>query len=179
MWREICEDPSLIPNAVEECLRHNGSVAAWRRLATTDAQVGGVDIPAGSKLLIVMSSANHDERHFADADLFDIRRDNASDHLTFGYGSHQCMGKNLARMEMQIFLEEFTRRLPHMRLSEQTFSYVPNTSFRGPEHLWVEWDPAQQSRAHAIRRCATRRCRCASASRRGMRSRGRVRGRAA
>ncbi|WP_322048896.1 cytochrome P450/oxidoreductase [Paraburkholderia sp. J67] len=142
-WREICEDPSLIPNAVEECLRHNGSVAAWRRLATKDVRIGGVDIAAGAKLLIVTSSANHDERHFADADLFDIRRDNASDHVTFGYGSHQCMGKNLARMEMQIFLEEFTRRLPHMRLAEQTFSYVPNTSFRGPEHVWVEWDPTQ------------------------------------
>ena len=142
VWREICEDPSLIPNAVEECLRHNGSVAAWRRLATKDATVGGVRIPAGSKLLIVLSSANHDERHFADADLVDIRRENASDHLTFGYGSHQCMGKNLARMEMQIFLEEFTRRLPHMRLAPQAFTYVPNTSFRGPEHVWVEWDPA-------------------------------------
>jgi cytochrome P450/ferredoxin-NADP reductase len=142
-WREICEDPSLIPNAVEECLRHNGSVAAWRRLATKDVQIGGIDIPAGAKLLIVTSSANHDERHFADADLFDIRRDNASDQLTFGYGSHQCMGKNLARMEMQIFLEELTRRLPHMRLADQAFTYVPNTSFRGPEHVWVEWDPAQ------------------------------------
>ncbi|RYF33370.1 MAG: cytochrome P450 [Comamonadaceae bacterium] len=143
VWREVCDDPSLIPNAVEECLRHNGSVAAWRRLVTADAQVGGVDLPAGSKLLIVTSSANHDDRHFADGDLFDIRRDNASDHLTFGYGSHQCMGKNLARMEMQIFLEEFARRLPHMKLAAQTFSYVPNTSFRGPEHLWVEWDPSQ------------------------------------
>ncbi|MEG2817592.1 MAG: cytochrome P450, partial [Comamonas sp.] len=142
-WREICEDPSLIANAVEECLRHNGSVAAWRRLVTQDAVIGGQAIPAGSKLLIVTSSANHDEQHFVDADFFDIHRDNASDHLTFGYGSHQCMGKNLARMEMQIFLEEFTRRLPHMRLSEQEFSYVPNTSFRGPEHLWVQWDAAQ------------------------------------
>ncbi|WP_028229390.1 cytochrome P450/oxidoreductase [Paraburkholderia ferrariae] len=142
-WRELCEDPGLIPNAVEECLRHNGSVAAWRRLVTKDTQVGGIDIPSGAKLLIVTSSANHDERHFADADLFDIRRENASDHVTFGYGSHQCMGKNLARMEMQIFLEAFTRRLPHMRLAGQSFSYVPNTSFRGPEHLWVEWDPAQ------------------------------------
>jgi len=142
-WREICEDPALIPNAVEECLRHNGSVAAWRRLVTRDAQVGGMALPAGSKLLIVTSSANHDERHFADADLFDIRRDNASDQLTFGYGSHQCMGKNLARMEMQVFLEELTRRLPHMRLAGQRFTYMPNTSFRGPEHLWVEWDPAR------------------------------------
>ncbi|VVE77258.1 cytochrome P450/oxidoreductase [Pandoraea sputorum] len=143
VWREICEDPSLIPNAVEECLRHNGSVAAWRRLATKDVNIGGIEIAAGSKLLIVTSSANHDEAHFADADLFDIRRENASDQLTFGYGSHQCMGKNLARMEMQIFLEEFTRRLPHMTLAEQKFTYVPNTSFRGPEHVFVEWDPAQ------------------------------------
>lgn len=143
VWREVCDDPSLIPNAVEECLRHNGSVAAWRRLATRDVTINGVEIPEGAKLLIVTSSANHDDRHFEGGDLFDIRRDNASDHLTFGYGSHQCMGKNLARMEMQIFLEEFTRRLPHMRLAEQTFSYVPNTSFRGPEHVWVEWDPAQ------------------------------------
>lgn len=142
-WRDLCEDPSLIPNAVEECLRHNGSVAAWRRLATCDTTIAGIPIPAGAKLLIVSSSANHDERQFADADLFDIRRDNASDQLTFGYGSHQCMGKNLARMEMQIFLEELTRRLPHLRLAAQQFTYVPNTSFRGPEHLWVEWDPAQ------------------------------------
>ncbi len=141
-WQELCEDPSLIPNAVEECLRHNGSVAAWRRLATKDVEIGGIAIPAGSKLLIVSSSANHDEAHFSDADLFDIRRDNASDQLTFGYGAHQCMGKNLARMELQIFLEELTRRLPHMRLAEQAFSYVPNTSFRGPEHLLVHWDPS-------------------------------------
>jgi ferredoxin-NADP reductase len=95
-----------------------------------------------------MSSANHDERHFADADLVDIRRDNSSDHLTFGYGSHQCMGKNLARMEMQIFLQQLTQRLPHMTLAAQKFTYVPNTSFRGPEHLWVEWDPAQNPERH-------------------------------
>lgn len=140
-WREICDDPSLIPNAVEECLRHNGSVPAWRRLATRDVKIGGVDIPAQSKLLIVMASANHDQRHFDDADELDIRRVNSSDHLTFGYGAHQCMGKNLARMEMQIFLEELSKRLPHMRLCDQKFTYVPNTSFRGPEHLWVEWEP--------------------------------------
>jgi cytochrome P450 len=140
-WQELCADPRLIPNAVEECLRHNGSVAAWRRLATRDVTIDGVDIPAGSRLLIVTASANHDERAFADADLFDIRRENANDHLTFGYGSHQCMGKNLARMEIQVFLQELTRRLPHLKLAEQRFSYVANTSFRGPEHLWVEWDP--------------------------------------
>lgn len=143
VWDELCADPGLIPNAVEECLRHSGSVAAWRRLVTTDTTVGGVPIPAGSKLLIVNSSANRDERHFEDPDSVDVRRDNTTDHLTFGYGSHQCMGKNLARMELQVFLEELTRRLPHLTLlPAQRFTYVPNTSFRGPEHLWVQWEPA-------------------------------------
>ncbi len=141
IWEQVCAEPGLIPNAVEECLRHNGSQAAWRRIATRDTEVGGVAIPEGARILMISSSGNHDTRRFEDPDLVDVRRDDAADHLTFGYGAHQCLGKNLARMEMQILLEELTGRLPHMRLAEQEFSYVPNTSFRGPEHLWVEWDP--------------------------------------
>jgi cytochrome P450/ferredoxin-NADP reductase len=144
VWEEICADPSLIPNAVEECLRMGPSVASWRRIVTEETQLGGVRLPAGSKLLIVMASANRDERKFGGPDELDIRRDNASEHLAFGYGSHQCMGKNLARMELQIFLEELTTRLPHMSLVPgQRFTYLPNTSFRGPEHVWARWDPAR------------------------------------
>jgi len=142
-WEDICDDPSLIPNAVEECLRYAGSIVAWRRQTTAPTRLGGVDLPEGAKLLIVQASGNQDERHFEDGDTFDIYRDNAVDHLTFGYGSHQCMGKNIGRMEMRIFLEEMTRRLPHLRLCDQSFTYLPNTSFRGPDHLWVEWDPAE------------------------------------
>ncbi|WP_051203029.1 cytochrome P450/oxidoreductase [Sediminimonas qiaohouensis] len=142
-WHDICADPSLIPNAVEECLRYSGSIVAWRRETTGPARVGGVDLPEGAKLLIVQASGNQDERHFEGGDTFDIYRDNAVDHLTFGYGGHQCMGKNIGRMEMRIFLEEISRRLPHLRLAEQKFTYVPSISFRGPDHLWVEWDPAQ------------------------------------
>lgn len=142
-WEDICADPSLIPNAVEECLRYAGSIVAWRRQTTVSVRLGDVDLPEGAKLLIVQASANQDERHFEDGDRFDIYRDNAIDHLTFGYGSHQCMGKNIGRMEMRIFLEEMTRRLPHLRLAEQEFTYLPNTSFRGPDHLWVDWDPEQ------------------------------------
>lgn len=141
VWDQVCTDPSLIPNAVEECLRHNGSQAAWRRITTRPTEVGGVALPEGARILMVSASGNHDPRRFEDPELVDVRRDDAADHLTFGYGAHQCLGKNLARMEMQIFLEELTGRLPHMRLAEQDFTYVPNTSFRGPEHLWVEWDP--------------------------------------
>ncbi len=141
-WTALVRDPSLIPNAVEECLRHSGSIIAWRRITTRDTELGGVRLPAGSRVLIANSSANHDERHFDDPDALDIRRVNAGEHLSFGFGSHQCMGKNLARMELQIFLEELTRRIPHLRIAEQEFTYLSNTSFRGPEHLWVEWDPA-------------------------------------
>ncbi|MCV2893417.1 cytochrome P450/oxidoreductase [Lentibacter sp. XHP0401] len=140
-WSDICANPALIPNAVEECLRYAGSIVAWRRETTAATSLSGVDLPEGAKLLIVQASANQDDRHFEAAEAFDIYRDNAVDHLTFGYGAHQCMGKNIGRMEMRIFLEEMTRRLPHLKLSEQEFTYLPNTSFRGPDELWVTWDP--------------------------------------
>ncbi len=142
-WAELVANPGLIPNAVEECLRFAGSVVAWRRITTQTTTVGGVPIPEGAKLLIVQASANHDERAFENPDDLDLYRDNASDHLTFGYGAHQCMGKNIARLEMRIFLEELTRRLPHLKLAAQAFDYVPNTSFRGPRELLVEWDPRE------------------------------------
>ncbi|MEY4977598.1 MAG: hypothetical protein RIQ97_2793 [Pseudomonadota bacterium] len=143
-WDALCGNPALIPNAVEECLRVAGSIIAWRRIATDDAVVGGVAIPKGSKLLLVMASANFDPRHFEQPEWVDVYRDSAAEHLTFGYGAHQCMGKNIGRMQMRVFLEEFTQRLPHMRLVPgQTLDFLPNTSFRGPSSLWVEWDPAQ------------------------------------
>jgi len=141
-WEAICANPGLIPNAVEECLRVAGSIIAWRRVATADTAVGGVAIPQGGKLLLVQASANFDARHFENPARVDLHRDNAVEHLTFGYGAHQCMGKNIGRMQMRVFLEEFSRRLPHLRLVEgQSFAFLSNTSFRGPSALWVEWDP--------------------------------------
>lgn len=142
-WRDICANPDLISPAVEECLRHNGSIGSWRRRTTRDVEIEGISIPAGARLLLVVSSANHDPRQFGDPDFFDIRRDNTVEHLTFGFGAHQCLGKNIGRMEMQIIIGELTRRLPHMRLAKQTYSYVHNVAFRGPQGLVVEWDPAQ------------------------------------
>jgi cytochrome P450/ferredoxin-NADP reductase len=144
LWGELCRTPALIPNVVEESLRLAGSIVAWRRIATADAMVGGVAVPKGGKLLMVMASANSDEQRFADPRALDPYRENAAEHLSFGYGAHQCMGKNIARMEMRIFLEEFAKRLPHLQLEpDQNFRYLPNIAFRGPENLWVRWDPAQ------------------------------------
>ncbi|MEZ5649334.1 MAG: cytochrome P450/oxidoreductase [Burkholderiaceae bacterium] len=143
-WDDLCRNPALIPSAVEECLRVAGSIIAWRRIATDDAVVGGVAIPRGGRLLLVQASANKDPRHWENPDEIDIYRENAVEHMSFGYGAHQCMGKNIGRMQMRVFLEEFTRRLPHMRLVEgQTFVNLPNISFRGPARLLVQWDPAQ------------------------------------
>lgn len=142
-WDTLCRNPALIPNAVEECLRVAGSAIAWRRVTTADAVVGGIAIPKGSQLLLMQASANADPRHFENPDELDVYRDSAAEHLTFGYGAHQCMGKNLGRMQMRVFIEEFVRRLPHMHLAPgQRFEFRPNISFRGPLALWVEWNPA-------------------------------------
>jgi cytochrome P450 len=141
-WDQLCADPSLIPNAVEELLRYSSSVIAWRRRATAATTIGGVDIPEGANVLLVTGSGNHDEAKFEDGEKLDIHRDNAYQHLAFGFGAHMCLGAPLARLEMRIILEELTRRLPHIRLVEgQEFAYSPNTSFRGPAHVLVEWDP--------------------------------------
>lgn len=140
LWQKLHDEPHLIPGAVEECLRHSGPIVSWRRQATKDVEISGVKIKEGDKLFLVMASANHDPEHFENPDEIDILRDNASEHLSFGYGAHQCMGRNIGRMEMCVIIEELTRRIPHLQLSDQKFTNLPNTSFHGPEELWVEWD---------------------------------------
>jgi hypothetical protein len=139
-WMSICHDPSLIPRAVEEILRHSPSVPAWRRITTQATTLAGVELPAGARLLLLTGSANHDEDVFPDPEIFDPARKNANRNLAFGWGRHRCLGENLARMEMRVILEETARRLPSLRLVEnQEWSYSPNTSFRGPAHLLVTW----------------------------------------
>jgi cytochrome P450 len=142
-WEAICADPSLIPNAVEEVLRFDSSVPTWRRVASKAVTIRGVDIPEGARLLVGLGSANHDEERFPDGDRFDIRRENANEHMAFGWGRHTCLGARLARMEMRVVLEEATRRLPHLQLPDQEWHYSPNTSHRGPERVLVTWDPSE------------------------------------
>ena len=140
-WDALCADHALIPNAVEEIIRHESSVISWRRVAKRDVEIEGVVIPAGAQILVMLASANRDEAQFHDGESFDIGRKNARQHLSFGHGNHYCLGAPLARLELKIFLEELTRRLPSLRLvADQTYSYSPNTTHRGPQSLWVEWD---------------------------------------
>jgi len=139
-WAAICADPKLIPNTVEELLRYCPSIFTWRRLVRKPTVLNGVELPVGAHLMLVLGSANRDEGTFADGETFDIMRSNAREHLSLGHGVKYCLGGPLARMEGRVVLEELTRRFPTLRLlPDQTFDYLPNTSFRGPRHVWVEW----------------------------------------
>ena len=141
LWDALCQDPALVPNAVEEMLRFDPSIFGWRRIATKDTEIAGFSIPAGSKILMMLGSGNHDDAMFPDGGKFDLQRQNAKRHLAFGNGAHFCMGAPLARLEMRIIFEELTRRLPHMRLVQgQDWEYVPTLIFRGVQKLRVEWD---------------------------------------
>jgi hypothetical protein len=139
-WERLCADPSLIPNAVEELLRYDSSVITWRRRARRAVQIAGVTIPEGANLLLALCSGNRDDAHFPEPDRFDIDREHARNHLSFGFGIHYCLGAPLARLELKVVLEEITRRMPSLRLvSDQRWEFSPNTSFRGPMRLPVEW----------------------------------------
>ncbi|MDR5651499.1 cytochrome P450 [Ruixingdingia sedimenti] len=143
LWRMLCADPALIPNAVEEGLRMYGAVVNWRRRAKEDVEIAGVKIPKDSNLLISFTSANRDAAVFPDPDRFDPHRANARKHLTFGNGIHHCLGAPLARLEMRIMIEELTRRFPRMaRVPDRPVKYKASFAFRVPESLWVDLEPA-------------------------------------
>ncbi|MCV0394895.1 MAG: cytochrome P450 [Rhizobiaceae bacterium] len=140
-WEAVCRDASLIPNAIEEGLRMYGAVVNWRRRTRRDVELGGIDIPAGSNLIVSFTSANRDEAMFPDGDRFDISRHNARKHLTFGHGIHVCLGAPLARLEMRVMLEELTKRFPKMRrVEERPVDFAPAFAFRAPQSLWVDLD---------------------------------------
>ena len=140
-WRQVVENPSRIPAAVDEVLRYSPSIVAWRRRATTDATVGGVAIPAGANLLLVMGSANRDETHFHDPEVFDISRPDARDHLAFGFGIHYCLGNLLAKLQARIAVEEVARLAPVLRLVDaEPIRFGHNLSFRAPVRVPVTWE---------------------------------------
>lgn len=140
-WAELCAEPDLIPQAVEEMLRYDPSVCTWRRFMSKAAVINGVELPAGSNLLLMLNSANRDEAIFPEPDEIVFDRPNMKDHLAFGYGIHYCVGAPLARLEMEVLLEEMTRHMPSLRLlPNQQVGYTRNISFRGPVSLRLAWD---------------------------------------
>lgn len=139
-WEQVVADPKKITPAIDEVLRYSGSIVAWRRKALTEAEVGGVTIPEGAELLLVMGSANRDEDRFTRGEEFDIERTNAREHLSFGFGIHYCLGNMLAKLQAKIVLEEVSRLMPQVRLQAGVdIDFRDNLSFRVPLEVPVEW----------------------------------------
>lgn len=135
-------DPDLIPGLVEETLRFLTPTNNMWRVATRDAEIGGVAIKAGEMILVRYGSANRDPRHFADPDRFDVTRDNAKSHLAFGAGIHTCIGAQLARKEMITAFPILLDRLPNIRFQDgrNSFRYSPNILLRGVLELHIAFD---------------------------------------
>jgi len=109
-------DPDLLPGAIEEFLRYLSVVDVIYRYAATDIELGGETIPKGSTVLVSTLAANRDPRQFADAENLDSHR-NARGHLSFGHGVHQCLGQQLARIEMRAGFAGLLRRFPKLALA--------------------------------------------------------------
>lgn len=140
VWEEICDDPLLIPNAIEEVLRFNSSQISWRRLTTKDTTLGGYEIPAGTGVFMNFASANRQPDLFDEPDVFDIHRSNANRHISFGKGVHFCLGAKFAKFEAQVVTELLAERVPTLHLADGFEpSYFPNITFRGPTTLNVGW----------------------------------------
>ncbi len=127
-------------SAVEELLRFESSVQFWHtRSALEDIDIAGTTIPKGAPIFLVYGSANRDPERFTDPDELDLeRRDNQ--HLGFGQGIHFCFGAPLARLEVQVAVGEFVRRVENPRLVEDPPPYRHNQIFRGPRHVLVDID---------------------------------------
>jgi cytochrome P450 len=136
--RILVDDPSLIPNAIEEILRFEPPPLQACRYVSRDVEVHGHTVPEGSIMALQLGAANRDDRKFTEPDSFDVRRENASQHLTFGFGVHYCLGANLARLEGRVTLEEVLKRFPEWELEMERaeFNHV-GADLRGWDALPV------------------------------------------
>ncbi|MFE9258136.1 cytochrome P450 [Streptomyces sp. NPDC006879] len=140
LLRRLREDPSFAAPVVEELLRFEPPVHILPHRATlADVEVGGVVIPKGSSLWLLLASGNRDPQRFKDPERFDPDRADAQ-HLGFGSGVHSCFGAPIARLETQIALRELVRRLENPRLLEDPPPYRQSAVLRGPRHLPLACD---------------------------------------
>lgn len=140
--RALREDRGLIPDAIDEMLRYESPVRGFFRKVTADAEVAGIRIPAGARVLMLYASGNRDEAEFPDAERFDIRRQDAGKHLAFGKGVHFCVGSLLGRTEGRIAIEQLLTRLPGLRRGEGAARRSQLFIMRGFDSLPIAWDAA-------------------------------------
>ncbi len=131
---DLANEPSLIPNAVEELLRYESPSPVQGRWLTDDVRVYGEVIPANSKVLLLTGSAGRDDRVYPDADRFDVRRTFRL-HVAFGYGIHFCLGAALARMEGKVALEETFKRFKEWTVDKEHAVPLHTSTVRGYKKL--------------------------------------------
>ena len=140
--RQLHEDPSLVPAAVEEILRYEPKVSGPARMAKQDVEIAGVLIKAGDLVMVPEQCANRDERQFHNADVFDIRRPDSNRHIAFGHGIHHCLGAALARVQLQETFGVLSARLPGLRPAIALDELVWRMNFFGDNRfrlLPVNW----------------------------------------
>jgi cytochrome P450 len=140
-WDLLCAQPELLENAVEELLRFEPTAHYFRRTADFEVDLGDLVIPQGTNVLCWIASANRDEGRWGErADVLDIARPDARQHLAFGFGPHTCIGSWLARLELQVVIGTLAARFPNTQLPEQPLVWASNV-IRGPEELVLELRP--------------------------------------
>jgi cytochrome P450 len=136
LWRNpeqrklVAEDTSLIPRWAEETLRYDNSTQMLARVLTEETELHGVRVAAGERVLLLVGSANRDERVFERAAEYDVLRD-TSNSLSFGRGTHFCLGASLARLEARVALEEWWRRFPDYEIEPDGAVRVHSVNVRG------------------------------------------------
>lgn len=133
--RDLVENRSLIPTAIEELLRYEPPAAAVARYVARDVEYYGQRVPEGSAMLLLVGSANRDDCRFPDGDRFDLHREGG--HLAFGYGIHYCLGAALARLEGRVALDEVLKRFPEWEVDLKHATRSRSSVFRGWESLPV------------------------------------------
>ncbi|MGW4063461.1 cytochrome P450 [Amycolatopsis sp. NPDC004747] len=139
-WQLLKDDPSLIPNAVNEIVRYESPLRAFSRKVARDTEVAGTALPAGSRVLVLYASANRDALVWDDPGKFDVRRD-AARQLGFGHGTHGCAGQGLARMETQAMLRALVARVGRIEPAG-TPEWARNNIIHRLERLPIELVPA-------------------------------------
>ncbi|MEV6768726.1 cytochrome P450 [Nocardia sp. NPDC051030] len=140
---ELRADPELVPDAVEELMRYLSVADIFYRYATEDIEVGGEVIGKGSTVVISLLAANHDPRRFENPDSLDIHR-KARGHLTFGHGMHQCLGQQLARIEMRAGFAGLIRRFPTLELAAGEVRLRTDMNIYGVHELPVTWTETEE-----------------------------------
>jgi len=137
---ELAADPSLIPHAFHEALRYDMPTQMLGRRVVREREFHGHTLKTGQGILFMFASANRDEREFPDPDRFDIHR-RAPRILTFGAGTHMCLGAHMARMEGKVMLEELLRRIPVYEVDEANAARLESELFQGWKRLPIRFDP--------------------------------------